>query len=90
MAYYFFSQDIPIYLAERMYGDISHATYVKWFSTFRSCVIQHSNNILHGEVETALQSVADFEIDESYFGKRRKYNKGALTNNVWVHSRTKS
>ena len=86
MVYYFFCQDIPIYLAERIYHDISHTTYVRWYSKFRSCLtnnLHSSGNALDGHIET-LQNIDEYEIDESFFGKKRKYNKGAVTKNVWV------
>jgi transposase len=87
MLYYFFCQEIPIYLAERMYPDISHSTYVKWYGKWRSCVVKRLRDndcMFDGEVDTTLQNVEEYEIDESHFGKKRKYNRGALRKNVWV------
>ena len=87
MIYYFFSQDIPIYLAERMYSNVSHTSYVKWYSKFRSCAAQNilrSDHFLNGNVETTIQCGEEFEIDESCFGKKRKYNKGAATKKLWI------
>ena len=74
MVYYFFCQDIPIYLAERIYHDISHTTYVRWYSKFRSCLtnnLHSSGNALDGHIETTLQNIDEYEIDESFFSKKK-------------------
>lgn len=79
---YMFANDIPIYIAERMVPDVSHTTIVAVYGRLRKlCQEKLWDGLKIGE--DAESSIV--EIDESYFGKKRKYNRGKATPKpVWV------
>lgn len=63
--------------------NLSRKTIGKWFQNFRSSCDRflNSNPIL---MEGDVYANEVIEIDESIFGKRRKYNKGKAFRQVWV------
>lgn len=77
-----FVQDIKINQVERLIPDISHKTISKWYTTFRDKCKKHvgpSMVSMSADVENQI-----IEIDESVFGKKRKYNVGRATRQAWV------
>lgn len=82
MLFYMFAADIPAFIAERMMRDVSHTTILTVYGKFRR-LCQHklwSGPMLGEDAEGSV-----VEIDESYFGKRQKYNRGRATAaKVWV------
>lgn len=79
---YFFMQDLKIYQIQRLMPDVSHKTLCNWFGHLRNCcseVVEKMEIKMGNEVENQI-----IEIDESLFGKKRKYDKGAATTQYWV------
>ena len=81
MIIYLFSQDIPIYLAYRLFPEVSERSYTVWYSKLRGHLLCSLSVKMDGTIETGLN---EYEFDESCFGKKRKYNRGSITNKVWV------
>lgn len=78
---YMFAADIPPYLVERMVPNVSQVTILSVYGRLRKlCSEKVWAGLLLGE--DANGSIV--EIDESYFGKSRKYNKGKVTQHIWV------
>ena len=79
---YMFAADIPAYLVERMVPEISKTTILALFAKYRQvCQEKVWDGVLLGEHSES----SVMEIDESCFGKRRKYNRGKPTaDKVWV------
>ena len=85
MIIYLFSQDIPIYLARRIYSSVSQRSYVSWYAKLRLLLINDRRippgNFLSDYVDTSMQEI---QIDESCFGKKQKHHRGSVHNRTWV------
>lgn len=77
-----FTQDLHVCQIARLLPEISRKTIGLWFQKFRTVccgAIQRTAIAMTGEVDNNI-----VEIDESLFGKKRKYNRGAPTRQCWV------
>jgi transposase len=82
MIIYGFGLDFQVYELEKLLPDIAQSTIIEWYSLLRNICskrllttpFQLSGNI-SGNV---------IEIDESLFGKKRKYNRGSGNQKIWV------
>lgn len=83
MLLYLFAQDIKVNQVERLMPKVSRHTICKWFAKFRKICVRYlaDNPVMMEGMVFANQVV---EIDESIFGKRRKYNKGRKHRQEWV------
>ena len=82
MLLYLYAIDIPIYQAQKMLPEIAHSMLVRYYKSLRSTISNAgASMILGGTVDGATNIV---EIDESMFGKKRKYNRGKPTKRFWV------
>lgn len=79
--FYLFSLDVQPFIVEKMVPDVSHTTILKIYESYRR---KCSEKLWSGDVigEEAESSIV--ELDESYFGKKRKYNRGRIQKRVWV------
>lgn len=67
-----------------MLPGIAHTTIVNFYAKLRDRVFEHIEGL---KMDTFVDKSENIiEIDESVFGRKRKYNRGALTkhNSVWV------
>lgn len=71
--------DFQIYEVEKLV-EINHCTVIEWYDTFREKIIHFlkEDPIVLGE------SMGTIEIDESLYGKKRKYNRGTGKQDTWV------
>lgn len=78
--------DLQIYECEKLIHSLSHTTVIEWFSILRgicSKVLIDMPWKLRGDISGNV-----IEIDESLFGKKRKYHRGSGNQNVWVFGAT--
>ena len=75
-----FSIDMQIYETEKMV-DVSHPCVVDWYKKLRKICSAAINNdpVVLGNTNGAV-----VEIDESLFGKKRKYHRGTGKQDTWV------
>lgn len=72
------------YQAEIATG-LSHGPVSRWYQSFREICsrrMQETEILFGQEVEATCDSIV--EIDESLFGKKRKYNRGRTSTKQWV------
>jgi len=82
MLLYAFALDFPLCEAEKLLPAIAHSTVVGFYDKIRTKIYDIMERIsLCGNVEENLEVV---ELDESLFGKKRKYCKGKPTKQQWV------
>ncbi|CAC5410030.1 unnamed protein product [Mytilus coruscus] len=86
MIVYFFGIDLQIYECGKLIHSLSHTTVIEWFSILRgicSKVLIDMPWKLRRDISGNV-----IEIDESLFGKKRKYHRGTGNQNVWVFGAT--
>ena len=67
-----FGIDMQVYQCEKMLPDVAHTTVIEWFRKFRGIcpkTLKEDPLILGGALSGNV-----IEIDESLFGKKRKYH----------------
>ena len=79
---YLFSLKIPLYICEKLLsGLVSHRVLIDWFNFCRDVMAM---NIRRNPIKLGGPGKI-VEIDESKFGKKRKYNRGRMPNpGFWV------
>ncbi|CAG2245204.1 unnamed protein product [Mytilus edulis] len=77
---YYFGIDLQIYEVEKL-SDISHVSVIEWFDQFR---IVCKESLTNDPVLLGSNSEHLIEIDESLFGKKRKYHRGTGKQDTWV------
>ena len=77
---YMFAIDMQVYETEKLV-DVSHPSAVEWYKKLRAICSQRieADPIVLGNTDGAI-----VEIDESLFGKKRKYNRGTGLQDTWV------
>lgn len=78
---YFFAIDFQVYEVLKMIPEISEMSVIEWFGIFRDVC---SRNLINTEALCGDISGNIIEIDESLFGKKRKYHRGTGRQNTWV------
>ena len=74
--------DFQIYQCEKLVPEINHKTIIDWYSFFRDVC---SNSLVRHLIVLGDSSECNtIEIDESLFGKKRKYHRGLGNQNLWV------
>lgn len=82
MMLYLFCKDFPIFQTEKMLPDLAHTTVVHFYGKMRDLIFHSMDNMtFDAEIEGYHDII---EIDESFFGKKRKYNKGNATKRQWI------
>lgn len=76
---YYFGLDFQIYEVEKLV-EVNHGTVIEWFDNLRAKCIQ----FLKEDPITLGESMGTIEIDESLYGKKRKYNRGSGKQDTWV------
>lgn len=75
-----FGIDMQIYECEKMV-DVSHQSIIEWYKKLR----QVCSSVLKDEpIALGNSSSSIVELDESLFGKKRKYNRGSGRQDTWV------
>ena len=82
MLIFLFSKDFSIRDAEKLLPHLSHTAVVHFYQKLRKVLFEKMESIKMEGTTNAQANV--IEIDESYFGRKRKYNRGRLTNKQWV------
>ncbi|XP_061180588.1 uncharacterized protein LOC133189198 [Saccostrea echinata] len=79
---YFFAVDFQIYESAKLLPEVDHKTYVDWYSFFRDVC---SSALLRNPIKLGSDINSNIiEIDESLFGKKRKYHRGTGNQKYWV------
>lgn len=65
-----------------MIPEVAHSTIVKYYSFLRGVISEHGSGIMMGGDIEGMSNIV--EIDESVFGKKQKYHRGAPTKKHWV------
>ena len=81
---YFYALDFQIYHTLRLLPHLSKTTVIDWYNFCRDiCTerLKRSPIQLGGDVHLDTEIV---ELDESLFGKKRKYGRGRVTRQQWV------
>lgn len=82
MMLYCFAIDLSISVTEKLLGNVSHSSVVRFFKRIRTLIsIKMDSIIFHGRTDGVCQIT---EIDESLFGRKRKHNKGRYAPRKWV------
>lgn len=78
--------DFQIYQAEKLIPSVDHKTVIEWYDILRGIC---SSALLRNPVVLGEGINADvIEIDESLFGKKRKYHRGTGNQKFWVFGLT--
>jgi transposase-like protein len=81
---YAFGIDLQVYQCMKLMPHLDEKTIIDWFGFFRDAC---SNALLRNPVRLGSNTGVDtniVEIDESLFGKKRKYNRGTGNQKYWV------
>jgi tyrosyl-tRNA synthetase len=86
---YYFSHDAQLYQIHKYVNNVSKKTLIKMLTALRALCENELQKlkesvIFGGNVECN----SSVEIDESAFGKKRKYNKGKKYSKQWVFGLT--
>ena len=79
---YCFGMDMQVFQCEKLVPEIDQKSIIEWYDLFRgvcSHSLLHDRFKLGGGVHSEI-----IEIDESLFGKKRKYHRGTGNQKYWV------
>ena len=79
---YCFGIDLQVYQVMKLVKNVNEKTVIDWFSFCRDICTEKLNNVdvvLGGDVDSNI-----IEIDESLFGKKRKYHRGTGRQDTWI------
>ena len=77
---YMFGIDLQVYEVEKLV-DVGHNTVIDWYKQLR---LVCKEALDHDPIKLGETSTSIVEIDESLFGKKRKYHRGTGKQNIWV------
>ena len=80
--FYCFAKDLSVSQTEKLIPSIAHTSVVRFYKKMRSILNTTMQSLKFMEMVDGMQDIV--EIDESLFGKKRKYNKGNITKRYWI------
>ena len=78
-----FAIDLQICQVEKLIPEVARTSIMNWFQLCRDVCSKALIHVLRGDVSGNV-----VEIDESLFGKKRKYNRGSGNQKTWVFGAT--
>lgn len=79
---YMWSLGIQSFIVERLFPNISDKSIQDWFSFYRDICIKYYEHLPLRFEKTDVR--CEVQLDESIFGKKRKYNKGKNFSRYWL------